>query len=309
MISVIIPVFNSQDFISKSIDSALMQPQVTEVVVIDDGSTDESVSIILNMQKGDNRIKFYQHHDKKNHGRSVSRNLGILNAESEFIAFLDSDDFYLPGRFDLDIEILNKKESVDGVYNAIGAFFYRKYTEKEEGKLRITTVRDSINPENLFDNMGPIGHYGYFSGIGLTVRKNIFDKIGNFNENLKVAEDTELWLKMSLKANLVGGILNTPVSMRGVHDSNVSFKSESLYNCNLLKMYNSLYLWGKLNKISLERLTKIWQKIWLYRRINNSRLNKDLLIWFKELLVKPDLIFYADNYKTFPVFWRLKNKF
>lgn len=308
MISVIIPAYNAELYIRKAIESVLIQTEITEIIIVDDGSTDKSLSICESMACENDNIKILQHHDEKNHGRSASRNLGIKNATGQYIAFLDADDFYLPGRFTKDLELL-KDQSVDGVYNAISAHFYRDFTLTEKNKLELTTIRDVVSPERLFECMGPIGHYGYFSGIGLTVKKSIFEKVGLFNENLQVGEDTELWLKMSLKANLVGGMLDTPVSQRGVHNLNVSFKSESLYKSNLLKMYTSLYSWSKSNDISLQRLSKIWQKIWLYRRINNSSLNSDLSIWFKEILAKPNLMFYADNYKTFPLFWRVKNKF
>jgi glycosyltransferase involved in cell wall biosynthesis len=308
MISVIIPVFNNAPFISKAIDSALIQTQVSEVIIIDDGSSDDSLSICKALASKNTNIKILQHPDKKNHGRSASRNLGIKNASGTYIAFLDADDFYLPDRFTNDLEIL-KDSTIDGVYNAISGHFYRDYTIKEKEKLELTTIREELTPESLFENMGPIGHCGYFSGIGLTVRRDIFDKTGYFNETLVVAEDTELWLKMSLKATLVGGILKNPVSMRGVHDLNVSFRSESLYNSNLLKMYDSLYSWGKLHNIGVKKLSKIWKRVWIYRRKNNSTLSGDLSIWFKELVFRPDLIFHTDNYKTFPLFWRLKNKF
>lgn len=308
MISVIIPVFNSQDYILKSIHSALIQLEVSEVVVVDDGSIDDSVSLILKMQKDDLRIKFYQHLDKKNHGRSATRNLGIKRATGMYIAFLDSDDYYLPNRFGNDIKILEEDQSIDGVYNAISAHFYRNFSKDEQDKLKLTTIREKVNSDKLFENMGPMGHLGYFSGIGLTVKRSIFDKIGLFNESLEVAEDTELWLKMSLKTRLVGGILDKAVSIRGVHDSNVSFKAESLYNANLLKMYSSLYYWSKANNVEIRKLSKIWKKIWLYRRINNTTFKNDLLFWLKDFFSKPCVIFFEDNYKTFPIFWRLKNR-
>ena len=173
LISVIIPVYNSDLYIQKAIESVLLQPEDIEIIIVDDGSSDESLSICKNIAKENEKIIIIQHHDKKNHGRSASRNLGIMNAKGNYIAFLDADDFYLPNRFTKAIEIL-KKDSIDGVYNAISAHFYREFSLTEKNKLQLTTVRELIAPDKLFECMGPIGHYGYFSGIALTVKRNIF---------------------------------------------------------------------------------------------------------------------------------------
>ena len=306
MISVVIPVYNAENYVSKAIMSALDQEEVSEVVVVDDGSSDQSLNICQAIAKNAARVKIFTHDNHVNLGRSHTRNLGIKKANGKYIGFLDADDFYLPNRFSKDIAIFESDIGIDGVYNAISAHFYRAYTEKESKKLKLTTVREKIPSENLFELMGPIGHMGYFSGIGLTVRKNIFDKVGWFNENLVVAEDTELWLKMSLKAKLIGGILQKPVSMRGVHFSNVSFKEEDLYNRNFLKMYISLYEWSKRNNLSLRRLSIIWKKIWVYRRTNKTGLIDDVFYWIIEMLKAPKMLLFNNNYKTFPIFWRLK---
>jgi glycosyltransferase involved in cell wall biosynthesis len=307
MISVIIPVYNAENYVSKAVMSALGQEEVSEVIVVDDGSSDQSLNICQAIAKTASRVKIFTHNDRVNLGRSHTRNLGIKKANGKYIGFLDADDFYLPNRFTKDVAMLESDNGIDGVYNAIGVHFYRAYTEKESKKLKLTTIREKISGKNLFELMGPIGHMGYFSGIGLTVRKNIFDKVGLFNENLVVAEDTELWLKMSLKANLVGGVLHKPVSMRGVHFSNVSFKKEDLYNRNFLKMYMSLYQWSKRNELSLNRLSIIWEKIWFYRRSNNTQLSSDVFYWIKEMLKTPKMLLFNNNYKTFPFFWRLKS--
>lgn len=308
-VSVIIPVFNSEKFIEKAINSVLIQPEVDEIIIIGDGSTDSSLQICMSMAKVNSIIKIFQHPDKKNNGRSASRNLGIKKAKGKFVAFLDADDYYLPNRFKLDLEILESKSEIDGVYNAISAHYYRDSTIREKEKLKLTTIRDRIKPENLFENMGPIGHMGYFSGIGLTVRKTIFNKVGCFNDILEVAEDTELWIKMTLKATLQAGIIDTPVAIRGVHKENTSFNNDSLYAVNNLKMYKSLLNWCYNEHIRISRIDLIWKKVWINRDLNNTKLVYDLLFWFKAIIKNPRLLKLKRVYKTFPILTRIKRIF
>ena len=79
-VSVIIPVYNCESFIEKAIESVLLQPEVFEIIVVNDGSTDDSLSLIEALQKEDDRIKIYHHKNAENKGRSATRNLGIQKA-------------------------------------------------------------------------------------------------------------------------------------------------------------------------------------------------------------------------------------
>jgi glycosyltransferase involved in cell wall biosynthesis len=77
-VSVIIPVYNAEQFIEKAIASALFFTEVKEVVVINDGSTDGSLELLRQLRKKDDRLNIYHHKGAVNKGRSASRNLGIL---------------------------------------------------------------------------------------------------------------------------------------------------------------------------------------------------------------------------------------
>lgn len=301
-ISVIIPILNSGKFIEKAVDSVLIQSEVDELIIVDDGSTDNSLSICNRLAKNNEKIKIFQHQDKKNHGRSASRNLGIKKAKGKFVAFLDADDYYLPNRFKLDLKILNNNAECDGVYNAISAEFYRQSTNFEKIKLKLTTLSEKIEHCKLFEKIGPIGHNGYFSGIGLTVRRNIFDKVGYFNSDLEVAEDTELWLKMTLITKLKPGNIKKAVAMRGVHDNNISFKNEKLYLVNNLKMYESLFYWSVNKKIVFSRISLIWKKIWIYRNLNKTSFKNDLIFWIQSVFKYPKLLLLKKTYSKFPIF-------
>ena len=116
------PVYNAGAFLEKAVNSALSLEEVEEILLIEDGSTDDSLELCKKLSSENSKIKLYQHSDKGNHGAGASRNLGLENASQEFIAFLDADDYYLPNRFDAEKEHF-KNQKIEGVFGAIGKEF------------------------------------------------------------------------------------------------------------------------------------------------------------------------------------------
>ncbi|ARV08959.1 hypothetical protein BTO05_04660 [Winogradskyella sp. PC-19] len=295
-ISVIIPVYNGEKYIEKAIESAFSQKDVVEVVVVEDGSTDSTLDLLYKIQKKEPRLVVLRHQYGVNKGRSKSRNLGIQNAKSTYIAFLDADDFYLPHRFDMDKKIFNNDNSVDGVYNAIGSHFYIDCSIEEKEKLKLLSVWEVIPPEKLFESMTPIGHKGYFSGDGLTVHRRVFDSVGFFNPKLSVAEDTELYLKMALQCKLIGGVIDTPVALRGVHDTNVFRGNEALYIKNRKLMYESLLNWSFKKNINDYRFFKLWTCLWRNRKSLKKSYISDMFYWISLVSKYPKLLKFKKYY-------------
>jgi glycosyltransferase involved in cell wall biosynthesis len=263
------------------------------------------LAIIEHIQLKDSKIRICHHKNKENKGRSASRNLGIKKAKGNYLAFLDADDFYLENRFEKDKYFLEKNKNIDGIYNAIGVHFYREANQLEEEKLGLTTVTDIILPNELFETLL---YYkkGHFSIDGLTVRKTVFDMIGYFNEALKVAEDTELFYRMALKCQLQTGIIDKPVAMRGVHDSNV-FNNEGLYNEFILSVYESLVFWSARNQIHLDKTDLILNVLWVLKNQQTDSLLKNIWYWFQLFFKNPRLLFTKLSVKYFPVV-RLRQK-
>ncbi|CAA7392622.1 glycosyltransferase family 2 protein [Chryseobacterium fistulae] len=127
-ITVIIPVYNSEHYIGRAVESALQFEEVMEVLLIEDQSPDNALEVCHNLTEQYDRVKLFQHSDRGNHGAGASRNLGIENARGDFLAFLDSDDYYLPNRFDREKELFQNPE-VDGVYGALGVEYYSEYAK------------------------------------------------------------------------------------------------------------------------------------------------------------------------------------
>ncbi len=114
LVSVIMPALNAEKYIEESISSVIKQSYKNlELLIIDDGSTDRTASIVSQMVKDDNRIIYLKNPGK---GVSAARNVGIKNAQGDYITFLDSDDIYHPDAVKLRAEYLDNNENVKAVF-------------------------------------------------------------------------------------------------------------------------------------------------------------------------------------------------
>lgn len=265
-VSVIIPVYNAQKFLEKAVLSALNQPETDEIILIEDCSKDDSLNKCIELENKYDKVRLIK--NKKNIGAGPTRNRGIKNAKNDYIAFLDADDFYLPGAFRKSKEILLNDETIDGVYNAIGFHYYEDEIHKKKD-IELTTLKTSWEPEELFENMSPIGFDGWFHFNGLVVRKSIFKKCG-YLASIEVSQDTHLFIKMAAKCRLAAGILDRPIAMRGVHGNNRIGSDTELFNKCRVKLFKSLILWGILNLISFKRIKILYQNYKHYKVIYND---------------------------------------
>lgn len=224
-ISVIIPVYNAAAFLKKAVESALQFEEVYEVILVEDQSPDHALEICEILVEIDDRVKLFQHPDKKNHGAGASRNLGLAKATGDFIAFLDADDHYLPNRFEAEKELFKNPE-VEGVYGAIGVHYYSQKAKKQYYQIfddRLTTVYKKHAPKDVFrGQLGMLGSFGLFSIDALTIRKSTLDKKLSpmMKTHLRLHQDTEFLFRLSYYLNLYPGILDKAVAIRGVHENN-----------------------------------------------------------------------------------------
>ncbi len=223
-ISVIIPVYNAEKYVTQAVESALQFPEVSEIILIEDKSPDNALKVCRNLTLIHDRVKLYQHPDKENHGAGPSRNLGIEKATGDFIAFLDADDYYLPNRFEAEKKLFCHPE-VEAVYGAIGVHYYTEKARQQYFNVfgdRLTTVYKTYPPEAVFRGLlNMSGTFGLFSIDALTVRKSTLDNMEFlFKTNLKLHQDSEFIFRLSFYADLYSGILDHAVAMRGVHENN-----------------------------------------------------------------------------------------
>lgn len=260
MISVIIPVYNAERFIQKSVESAIKLSEVGEIVLIEDNSPDNALEICENLVKKYHKVKLLRHPKGENRGASASRNLGVQHARFKYISFLDADDFFASDRFNKTIEVFSKNPDADGVYEAIGIF-------KDKSKnYKLYTISKPIEPKNLFHYLLR-GTYGHFSTDGLTVKRKLFDKAGFFNTELPLHQDSELWLRMAYFGNLLPGNLSSPVAFARRHENNRITNASKKSN---LKFWKAVKTFFSKEKISLINKLLIDRKIARFE--SNSKL-------------------------------------
>lgn len=258
-VSVIVPVYNRERYVEKSIKSAVALPQVGEVILIDDGSEDDSLSVCRHLEKMSDKIKVLVHENNANKGPAATRNLGIKYASYPLISFLDSDDIYHPNRFITALNILNSDVSVDGVYDAYSVRFQNGFED-------VRGIRGSIPHENLFDELVK-GKKGRIHTNAITLRKRVFERSGYFNEDLFLHQDVELWIRIAWHCRLVPGSLDEPVATVIRHDDNwmdnTSFSSK-------IKYYESSLNYFRNKKISITAYWLLWLKLVKFRYKNKS---------------------------------------
>ena len=221
-VSVVIPVFNAAAFVRESVVSALSQPEVTEVLLVEDGSTDDSVAVCQQLAETDRRVRLLFTGRKQNRGAGWARNVGIKQANEEWISFLDADDFMLPNRFRTTREVI-RENGCQGVYEAVGLHFETSVFEerwRQSGRLLLTTVTTKIVPEELFIRQSPVGRDGYAHTDGWTVHRSVFRKAGLFNPTLRLHQDTDLFMRFAVAGRMLPGEIREPVAMRRLHDNN-----------------------------------------------------------------------------------------
>ncbi|WP_412850300.1 glycosyltransferase family 2 protein [Chryseobacterium sp. PMSZPI] len=224
-ISVIIPVYNAEKYVTQAVESALQFDEVYEIILIEDKSPDNALQVCLQLSEKHDRVKLYQHPDKGNHGAGPTRNLGIEKSTGDFIAFLDADDYYLPNRFDAEKELFKNPE-VEGVYGALGVHYYTEKAKEQYYPLfqdKLATVYKQHPPREVFlGQIYMLGSFGLFSIDALTIRKDSLIKKMNplFKASLRLHQDTEFLFRLSYYLDLYPGILDKAVAVRGVHESN-----------------------------------------------------------------------------------------
>ena len=123
IVSVVMPVYNGEKFLGKSIESVLSQTFTKfELIIVEDGSTDNSPEISKKYEKSDSRVRVLSHENSKNLGVSTSRNLGIEKSRGKYISFCDADDLWDKEKIDKQLKVFSDNSDVILCHTAIHAF-------------------------------------------------------------------------------------------------------------------------------------------------------------------------------------------
>jgi len=180
-VSVIIPTHNRAGCLREAVDSVLAQEfRNFELIVVDDGSTDDTPRLL---QEYGDAIRVLR---QENRGVSAARNRGIAAARGALIAFLDSDDLWLPGKLDRQVEFFNSH--ADALICQTEELWVRKGRRVNPGK------RHRKRGGMIFE---PSLDLCLVSPSAVMVRRELFQRVGFFDESLPACEDYDLWLRVS----------------------------------------------------------------------------------------------------------------
>lgn len=185
LISVIIPVYNRAWCIKDALDSVINQTyRNIELVVVDDGSDDETGQILKNYKDNHENIKVLF---QKNRGVSSSRNLGILNSNGDFIAFLDSDDLWEPKKLETQIGYFEADKSA--VVCQTEEIWIRNNKRINPRKRHKKPCGDIFIPSLSLCLVSP---------SAVMMKREFFERTGLFDEKMTACEDYDLWLRASM---------------------------------------------------------------------------------------------------------------
>ncbi len=219
-VSVIIPLYNAEKYIGRTLQSVLNQTYDNlEIIIVDDESPDNSVQVCQRFT--DPRIKIVH---QKNRGLPGARNTGIRNAKGEYIAFMDADDIWLPEKLAKHIAHLESNSDV-GVSFSRSAFIDER--DKPLGIYQITKLED-ITPLDILCR-SPIGN-----GSAAVFKKAVFEDIKfqdniygyvedyYFDDTFALSEDIECWVRIAIQTNWKFAGLAQPLTLYRVHSQGLS---------------------------------------------------------------------------------------
>ncbi len=223
LVSVIIPVYNSEQYLEDSIKSVLAQSyQPLEIIIVNDGSSDNSERVARKFAQ--QTAYFFQ----SNLGAAAARNHGIKKSNGDFLSFLDADDLWEPDKIRKQMDILGKDADLDMVFGNVFQFISPDIKSVSKIKLDET---DKILP-------------GYVPGT-ILIRKEAFLKVGLFSTEWKIGEFIDWYLK-AIETELSHFMLSEILMRRRIHSSNLGIR---------LKDTRTDYV--KILKSSLDRRRKI----------------------------------------------------
>ncbi|KJJ85079.1 family 2 glycosyl transferase [Candidatus Omnitrophus magneticus] len=186
--SVIIPTYNRKNFIEKCVNSVISQSYDDfEIIIIDDNSTDGTNDLIKNIK--DTRLQYL--YNDKNMGVSKSRNLGIRLAKKEFIAFLDSDDWWDPKKLETTVKFINQFPDIK--------IFHTEEIWFKNGRVLPQKKKHKKPDGFVYPNALELCCISISTAV---IHNSIFHTIGNFDETLPACEDYDFWLRLTNKFNI-----------------------------------------------------------------------------------------------------------
>lgn len=228
-VSIILPTYNRALTLPRAIDSVLNQTcKNLELIIVDDGSTDNTKKIVKEYQQKDKRVIFLE--NKKNLGAAKSRNKGIKISSGKYVAFQDSDDEWMPTKLSVELDIFSRHKDVGLVFsNAKKTKRIPIKNKTEETMLSGESLTNKLLLNNFID-------------IHVLIKKDCLIQSGFFDEYLPRFQDWELWIRLSKYvcfANTNQSLYYTNYSDDGI--SAGSWEKYIAATKHILKKHSSLF--------------------------------------------------------------------
>lgn len=265
LVSVIIPCYNCDEFILRAIDSVKNQTYKNiEIIVVEDGSVRKVKELISCYPE----ITYcYQ----ENKGQASARNRGIKLSTGSFIAFLDADDVWKPQKIEMQIACMKEKRNIGLVHTNMIIISKDRVIERKQ-KIPSGNIFSTLLKEN------------YIATSSVMIRRECFDNVGAFNEDMQIAEDYLLWLNIAHQYQCY--YIDIPLIKYYIHNSNISLNYEKKLS-NIMKLRKVMP-----DKIKLSS-----------RQLNNFLASRDISIsnlYFKLHHYKKALVFLIHSINRNP---------
>lgn len=209
MVSVVIPVYNHARYLEQAVRSALSQDyEPLEVVIVDDGSTDGSPAIAQQLC-ADARVRYIR---QINGGPAAARNRGIRESRGEWVAFLDADDYWLPGKLGAQLETAEKDRS--------NFIFCGTLVVNDQGETLATRPAPRLSDPLLMWIWG-----NQVATPTVLIRKKLLTTLGGFDETLRIGEDWDLWLRLATASD----VSSVPAPLVAVRHSEWAAKGHTVF--------------------------------------------------------------------------------
>ena len=278
-VSVIVPTLDDRDYLEEALKSILAQSFWDyEVIVVDGGSSDQSLAVIRRYEK---RISWFRQSGK---GVSRAKNEAIAKARGEYITFLDGDDLWYPEKLEIQVNFLSDHPEY-GFCSSDVDFFDEEVIIIKGAISTEKKPRSGYVFDELFTN-------NFISSATIMLRRECFDRVGNFDEEIFFAEDTDMWLRVAKEFKL--GYIPKSLAKYRVHPGARTQQFAKHY-ASLEKIY------GKLNQLypeyfrqrpTLLRAARFnLYRRWAYRHFEAGEYAASRRLFIKALKYNPRSIF------------------
>ena len=253
LVSIIMPAYNAEKYIADSIRSVLAQTyQNWELIVVDDGSNDRTAAIVHEFVGRDRRIKYLF---QENGRLGKARNTGIRNSMGSLVAFLDSDDLWLPAKLDAQTRAI-AVNNADVVYSK--SYVFNDENINDEKKTLPSSVGKRSGPE-FFDSLI---REPQIPVLTVLLKRSALDKVGLFEERKEYhgCEDSDLWLRMA-RAGLVFYGMSDVLARYRRHQTAMTAASSNMFKLTLLIVQRYIDQSGLSEMEKQKRLTGLYREV------------------------------------------------